>query len=133
MVTRFDAADRSLIRDQGVTPTAMTRVIGALMLILSTVPLLPASAGTPSTVESKAAALFKAGDYPEVTALYRGLPPDVTPSTALLRLSLLSYVRLGRTDEALAIHAKLNQTGQSSDASLLRPLALGVITGHVRD
>ncbi len=103
------------------------------MLTLITAPLFPASAGTSSTVESKAASLFKAGDYPEVTSLYRDLPPDATPSKEFLRLSLLSYVRLGRTDEALAIYAKLIQPGQPHDVSLLRPLALGVITSHVRD
>jgi pentatricopeptide repeat protein len=46
---------------------------------------------------------------------------------------LLSYVRLGRTDEALTIYAKLHQSGPPHDYSLLRPLALGVITSHVRD
>jgi hypothetical protein len=133
MVTRPDAADRRLIRDLVSNPPIKAVAIGALILILITVPLLTASAGTPSTVESKAAALFKAGNYPEVTSLYRELPPDATPSKEFLRLSLLSYVRLGRTDEALAIYAKLNQPGQPHDASLLRPLALGVITSHVRD
>ncbi|HEX6726027.1 MAG TPA: hypothetical protein VF078_01650, partial [Nitrospira sp.] len=112
MVARFDAADRHLRRDPVSNPTMTARIIGALTLILITAPLLAASAGTPSTVESKAAAFFEAGDYPEVTALYRGLPPGATPSKAFLRLSLLSYVRLGRTDEALAIYANLNQPGQ---------------------
>ncbi|MGC4099219.1 MAG: HEAT repeat domain-containing protein [Nitrospira sp.] len=107
--------------------------IGALILIFITAPALTASAGSSSTVESKAAALFKAGDYPEVAALYRDLPSDATASTQFLRLSLLSYIHMGRTDEALAIYAKLDQPGQPPDSSLLRPLALGVITSHVRD
>src|SRR6478609_7817531 len=133
MVTRFDAAGRRGIRNPASNPTTIARVIGALILALITVPLFTASAETPSAVESKAATFFKAGDYPEVTALYRDLPPDAAPSKAFLRLSLLSYVRLGRTDEALAIYAKLIQPGQPHDVSLLRPLALGMITSHVRD
>ncbi|MDH5498496.1 MAG: hypothetical protein OEY12_13755 [Nitrospira sp.] len=99
-------------------------VWGTLALGLLAAPLGVASGGPPSTVESKAAALFKAGDYPAVANLFRELPPDATPSTAFLRHALLSYVRLGRTDEALTIYAKLHQSGPAHDYSLLRPLAL---------
>ena len=108
-------------------------MIGAFLLILTTVPFSPASAGTSSTVESKAAALFKVGDYLAVATLFRELPPEATPSKEFLRFSLLSYVHLGRTDEALTIYGKLHKPDQPHDASLLRPLALGVITSHVRD
>ncbi len=83
--------------------------------------------------ESKAAALFTAGDYAAVTALFQGLPAETTPSKELSRLALLSYVRLGRTDEALAIYGRLHPSGRSHDATLLRPLALSVITSRVRD
>jgi len=133
MVSRLDAADCRLIRNSASHPTKIALVIGTLILFLITMPLATATAGTASTVESKAMALFKAGDYPEVTSLYRDLPPNATPSKEFLRLSLLSYVRLGRTDEALAIYAKLIKPEQPYDASLLRPLALGMITSHVRD
>ena len=91
------------------------------------------AARSSSTIESQAGELFKAGDYAAVTALYRTLPAHTPASKPFLRLSLLSFVRLGRTDEALSIYAKLNPSGQSHDAALLRPLALAVITSRVRD
>ena len=115
------------------SPQPTTVAIVGLIGFLVGPPVVAATAGTPASIESKATALFKAGDYPEVTALYRGLPPDATPPKEFLRLALQSYVRLGRTDEALSIYSKLTQPGQSHDATLLRPLALGMITSHVRD
>jgi HEAT repeat protein len=83
--------------------------------------------------DAKAAALFKDGDYAAVAALFQGLPPEATPSQELLRLSLLSFVRLGRTDEALTLYTRLHPASDKPDAALLRPLALGVITSRVRD
>ena len=45
----------------------------------------------------------------------------------------MSYVRLGRADEALALYTRLKPSGQTHGATLLRPLALSVITSHVHD
>jgi HEAT repeat protein len=86
-----------------------------------------------SSVDAQAAALFKAGDYPAVVALFQGLPAEAAPSSRLLRLSLLSFVRLGRTDEALVLYHRLNPAGSAADPTVLRPLALSVITSRVRD
>jgi HEAT repeat protein len=133
MVTRFNALDRCHLEHPRFKRIAPWVVRIGLMIHLIMVPTYSAEAGTPSTIESKATALFKTGDYPAVTALFQELPPDAKPTKEFLRLSLLSYVRLGRTDEALTIYTQVNQPGQPHDFSLLRPLALGVITSHVRD
>ncbi|MGQ0666463.1 MAG: HEAT repeat domain-containing protein [Nitrospiraceae bacterium] len=132
MVTRSDCPEAHPQR-------LSSHVTGALFLS-ATIALCPVSASavgsagkTASSVESRAAELFKAGDYAAVTILFQGLPPDTMASKPLLRLSLLSYVRLGRADEALAIYTKLNPPGETHDAALLRPLALAVITSRVRD
>lgn len=88
---------------------------------------------TASSLESTARELFKLGDYPAVTALYQTQPAGTAFSTEFLRLAFMSYVRLGRPNEALSIYTRLVQPGQPDDPALLRPLALAVITGHVRD
>jgi len=106
------------------------------MYVMSAVLLCLGSAGattdTPSSLDSKAAARFKAGDYGAVTALFEGMAPEQTPSPALLRLSLLSYIKLGRTDDALSLYARLYPSEERQDPPLLRPLALSVITSRVR-
>lgn len=113
--------------------------IGAALLLFAATPLtggVGQAAGAPETAASrdaKAEALFKDGDYAAVTSIFQSLSPDRPPSKALSRLALLSYVRLGRTDEALAIYGRLNPAGQPHDAGLLRPLALSMITSRVRD
>lgn len=86
-----------------------------------------------SSAESRASALFKTGDYAAVIALFQNLPPETPPSRDMLRLALLSYVRLGRSEEGLALYTRLHQPGEAPDPVLLRPLALGVITSRVRD
>ncbi|ALA57612.1 HEAT repeat domain-containing protein [Nitrospira moscoviensis] len=93
------------------------------------------SVTTPALVTAApdAAALFKAGDYAAVASLYRGLDPDGRPSKELSRLALLSYVKLGRPDEALAVYQRLHPAGQAQDPVLLHPIALSVITSRVRD
>lgn len=91
----------------------------------------PAAAA--SSLESTARELFKTGDYPAVTALYRSQPPGTAFSAEFLRLTFMSYIHLGRPNEALPIYTRLVQPGQPDDPSLLRPLALAVITSHVRD
>lgn len=88
---------------------------------------------TASSLESTARELFKTGDYPAVTALYQTQPPGTTLSAEFLRLAFMSYVHLGRPNEALSIYTRLVHPGQPDDPSLLRPLALAVITSHVRD
>lgn len=96
--------------------------------------ITPAGAGgATSSIESTAGDLFKDGDYAAVTALFQTQPPGAALSKQFLRLSLMSYVRLGRTTEALSIYQRLIPSGQAHDAALLRPLALAIITGHVRD
>jgi HEAT repeat protein len=86
-----------------------------------------------ATAESKAATLFKAGDYAGVAALFQSLGPDSQRSKELPRLAVLSYVKLGRPDDALAIYRPLHPAGQPQDPSLLRPIALSVITSRARD
>jgi HEAT repeat protein len=134
MVTRLDPRDTHQHRP---IPPPSSPVFLIATLILSLISASPAGAAekTPPSpsVESRAAELFQAGDYAAVIVLFQGLPPETTASKSFLRLSLLSYVRLGRTDEALAIYTKLTPSGRPHDAALLRPLALAAITSRVRD
>lgn len=133
MVTQSNAHDPYHLRDPVLRLTAVWVLRCTAILCLGLTGPALAATGTPSSVESQAAGFFKAGDYAAVVVLFQGLPLEATPSKHFLRLSLLSYVRLGRTDEALRIYAKLNPSGKTHDAALLRPLALAVITSRVRD
>ena len=131
-MTGLGADDRRTRRPSIPHPACLWVVTASALLCLT----LIASAGVAeasSSVESTVKELFNAGDYAAVTALFHTIPQGTAVSNQVLRLSLLSYVRLGRTDEALAIYARLVPSGQAHDATLLRPLALTVITSHVRD
>lgn len=130
---RSDAHDPRSVQRLVPRPISACFLGFAVILCQGLTDLADAATGTPSSVESRAAELFKAGDYAAVVTLFRGLPPDATPSKTFLRLSLLSYLRLGRPEEALGIYMKLNPAGQNQDPTLLRPLALAVITSRVRD
>ncbi|MCP9472388.1 MAG: HEAT repeat domain-containing protein [Nitrospira sp.] len=104
-----------------------------LFTLLWLTAVVPAAAATPSTIESTAKELYQAGDYAAVTALYQTQPPGTELPKEFLRLSFMSYVRLGRPSDALPIYDRLAGPGHHHDVSLLRPLALAVVTGHVRD
>lgn len=112
-------------------------LLAGVLLISVPVPEDRAWAGAgrerPSSTDSEASALFKTGDYAAVIALFQSLPAETTPSKELLRMALVSFVRLGRTEEALSLYSRLHQAGEAPDPALLRPLALGVITSRVRD
>ena len=132
MVTTFRTEHRCKGRPSILHPACAWLLTAAVTLCVA--PTTPAhAAGASSTIESTANDLFKAGDYAAVTALFQTITPGTTVSNQLLRTCLLSYIRLGRTDEALAIYARLVPAGHRHDPALLRPLALTVITGHVRD
>ncbi|MDH5252568.1 MAG: hypothetical protein OEW25_04510, partial [Nitrospira sp.] len=106
MVTGHKAQD--LRKRQSPIPHRACAWILTAAVTLCAVSIAPAgAAGTSSSIESTASDLFKAGDYAAVTALFRTIPPGTAVSNQVLRLSLLSYVRLGRTDEALAIYPRL--------------------------
>lgn len=114
------------------------RYVSLTLVLLASMPaagpLMSGDAGAATaSPESNAAALFNAGDYAAVTALFQSLPPTPSPSKEFLRLALLSYVKLGRTEDALALYGRLVPPNQTHDAALLRPLALSVITSRVRD
>ena len=49
------------------------------------------------------------------------------------RLSLGGHLKLGRGEEALPLYSRLKPEGQPDDLTLLRPLALSLITSRVRD
>ncbi len=132
MVTEFPLQNNHRPR---LVPT-----LASIVLIVGSVAYCPISANAvdssakrASPTESRAAELFKSGDYAAVAMLYQGLSVDATASKPFLRLSCLSYIRLGRPEEAFTIYSRLNPPGQPHDATLLRPLALAVITSRVRD
>ncbi len=92
------------------------------------------AAGAPvSAQEKEMAALFKAGDFPAIVHRFQAMPKDATPSKEILRLSFHSLVKLGRGEEALPLYSRLKAEGQPDDLTLLRPLALSLITSRVRD
>ena len=133
MMIRSDARDRRSVERLVSRPISACFLGCAVILCQGLTDPADAATGTPASVESRAAELFKAGDYAGAVTLFRELPPDATPSKSFLRLSLLSYLRLGRPEEALEIYMKLSPGGQNQDPALLRPLALAVITSRIRD
>jgi HEAT repeat protein len=101
----------------------------AVLLLLSTSALATAL----SRSDQEAATAFKRGDYDKIVKLLQALPPDQTPHRELVRLGFLSYLRLGRPDDALKLYGRLVSASQPDDPDLLRQLALSLITSRVRD
>ncbi|MDR4466954.1 MAG: hypothetical protein MRJ68_01495, partial [Nitrospira sp.] len=94
MVVWFAARNRRPLKQSWNNGIPSLLVWGTLVLsLIIPTRLHAAPPESSSKVESKAVALFKAGDYPGVASLFRELPPDATPSKSFLRLALLSYVR----------------------------------------
>jgi len=114
-------------------PSVVAGFVATLILVFATGAAPGAAPPNASVSEKEAAVLFKAGDYPAVVKLFQDLPQDATPSKELLSLSFHSYVKLGRGEDALKIYPRIKAEGQADDASLLRPLALSLITSRVRD
>ncbi|MEQ1794248.1 MAG: hypothetical protein ABL970_08665, partial [Nitrospira sp.] len=83
--------------------------------------------------EKEAVSLFKAGDYPAVVQRFQALPKEATPSKEMLRIAFQSFVKLGRGEEALPLYSRIKTEGQPDDLTLIRPLALSLITSRVRD
>lgn len=94
----------------------------------------PASGGhaIPST-ERDALASFQRNQYDHVIRLFETLPSDQRPSGELLRVALLSYLRLGQAEAALKTYARLVPPGHQDNPRWLRDVALSFITSHARD
>src|SRR5207253_8999223 len=88
---------------------------------------------TRTSIEGEAFAAFKKARYDRVVHLLETAPPGHEPSRELLRVSLLSYLRLGRPELALKTYARLVPPARPDDAQLLRELAWGFITERLRD
>ncbi len=88
---------------------------------------------TPGSPEQEALSAFKNSDYDKVTRLLESVRAAREPSRRLIRLGFLSYLRLGRPEEALKLYPSLVPALQPDDSGLLRQLALSFITSRVRD
>ncbi|MEK7336052.1 MAG: hypothetical protein AAB111_01135, partial [Nitrospirota bacterium] len=108
-------------------------VMTGLSLLLAA-PSETLAATSPTSAQDKdLSALFKAGDYPAIVQRFQALPKDATPSKDMLRLAFQSFVKLGRGEEALPLYPRIKTDGQPDDLTLLRPLALSLVTSRVRD
>jgi len=108
-------------------------VMTGLSLLLAAPSETLAATSPTSSQDKDLPALFKAGDYPAVVQRFQALPKDATPSKEMLRLAFLSFVKLGRGEEALPLYPRIKTEGQPDDLTLLSPLALSLVTSRVRD
>jgi HEAT repeat protein len=76
---------------------------------------------------------FQNGEYERVILFLETLPSDQVPSREILKVGTLSYVRLGRAEQALKTYTRLTPEGRSDELGLLRQVAKGFITSRVRD
>ncbi|HEU4686643.1 MAG TPA: HEAT repeat domain-containing protein [Nitrospira sp.] len=106
------------------------------VVLCLTPPVFAASSTVGSNVselERDAASAFQRAEYDRVLKDWQSLPAEATPSKSFLRLALQSQLKLGHAEEALALYDRLVPREQQEDRALLRALALGMITSHVRD
>jgi HEAT repeat protein len=81
--------------------------------------------------QRQAIAAFNSAEYERMIGLLDRLPVE-QQSAALLRMGVLSHIRLGRPDTALVLYLRLIPEGRPDDRSLLRELARAFIRAHVR-
>lgn len=101
-------------------------------------PVMTASPTASDATQSKATdrealTAFKNGQFDRVISLLETLQPGRDPSREILRLGLLSYLRLGQPEAALQAYSRLVLPGRSEDHSLLRELAWAFLVNRVRD
>jgi HEAT repeat protein len=82
--------------------------------------------------QRQAIAAFNRADYEHMIGLLNRLSLEQQTST-LLRMGILSHLRLGRPEAALLLYRRLIPEGRPDDRTLLRELAHGFIRAHVRD
>ena len=80
MVTWSNAHNQLSARPLVHRLTRACFLICAAIVCLGLTNSADSTTGTPSSVESNVAGLFKAGDYAAVTTLFQVLPPEATPS-----------------------------------------------------
>ena len=85
------------------------------------------------SVERDVRKAFAEGHHDDVLRLLEGAPADLPLPPDVLRAGVRSALRVGRTDVALALYARLVPPGKPDVPALLRDLAWAIITGHVRD
>lgn len=109
--------------------------LAAVPMLLCIGPRRVSIAGTPdlrTTLQRDAVSAFQRGEYERVTELVESVPPGQNPSREVLRVGLLSYLRLGRPEAALRTYAHLVPPGQPEDPRLLREVALAFTTSRAR-
>lgn len=119
--------------------TTRSRVIIYMFLFVGllspviTSPALGAADSASATIERDATTAFKNSDYDRVLKLWRSVPAESQPSKLFLRLVVQSFLKLGHPEDAFTLYQRLVPTDQPDDPVLLRAVALGMITSHVRD
>jgi HEAT repeat protein len=99
-------------------------------LLQSAEPSAPTNALEP---QRDARVAFQNGQYDQVIRLLEAAPPDSKQPRELLKVGVLSYVRLGRPESAFTVYTRLIPPGSPDDLALLRELAMAFITSRVHD
>src|SRR2546426_7026660 len=93
----------------------------------------PGAAPNAPEPQRDARVAFQKGQYDQVIRLLEAAPPDSKQPRELLKVGVLSYVRLGQPEAAFTVYTRLIPPGSPDDLTLLRELALVFITSRVRD
>ena len=96
-------------------------------------PAAPHSRDALTALQREAHTAFDEGRYDRVIHSLEAIRLDHEPSRELLRIGILSYLRVGRSVDALRTYTRFVPPGRPEDSRLLRELALGFITERVHD
>lgn len=100
---------------------------------------LPVGAATstpktsPSPLERDAMTFYRAAEYSRVIDLIQHPPTGQEPSLEAIRYAILSYVKMGKPEEAWKLYPKLTAGDRPDDPALLREIARAFIVSRVRD
>lgn len=109
-----------------------------LVFLLSTCPMsasavTSASKATPSPLEREAQALYEAANFSRVVDLIQHPPAGQEPGAKAIRYAVLSFVKMGKPEEAWKQYPKLTSGDRPDDLALLREIARSFIVSRVRD
>lgn len=85
-----------------------------------------------TSLEQEVSVLFQQGRYKETLRRIRSAPPEQRLTGTLLRIGVLSHLRLGQLEPALTLYAQYYPPGHSDDRALLRQIGMGILTSRIR-
>lgn len=109
------------------------------LILLAWVNPMPIAAGTPTPkstttpLEREALTLYQAAEYTRVTDLLQRRTDGQEPGREVVRYALLSYLKMGKPEEAWKLYPKLIASNRPDEPALLREIARGFIVSRVRD